>query len=322
MNERTDDLWAKWAPQKRKARSGDNSTQLTLNDVKGLFPGKKRPGSGAVTSNNTIPSSFPCRREPPTPARNPSPDPAPELEPTQLALTHEAPKPSLDFKLASGKPVPCTGDSYQPSRSKPTRRRETLHPKLEGGGEEAEKDHGEDDEVSQFKDLLRGEICEEHIRLVLSMKSRSPCQIQEDMIGGLESVKQIIKIKVIQPMLRPDLHKGLFSAARGVLFYGPPGTGRDSKAVWVLVNFENLRKRTHCVQGRRRWPSGLPQSAKPTFSVSRQVALSASIMARPRPRSKPSLWFVSGWLPVSSLLMRLTRFLVREQIRKRTRPLE
>ena len=46
-------------------------------------------------------------------------------------------------------------------------------------------------------------------------------------IAGLESVKEIIRLRVIQPILHPELYER-FSKVKngGILLYGPPGTGK------------------------------------------------------------------------------------------------
>lgn len=45
-------------------------------------------------------------------------------------------------------------------------------------------------------------------------------------IAGLNTVKKIIREIIIWPMERPDIFVGLRAAPKGILFFGPPGTGK------------------------------------------------------------------------------------------------
>src|SRR5581483_6631987 len=46
-------------------------------------------------------------------------------------------------------------------------------------------------------------------------------------VGGLEELKEKIRIKILHPLTRPDLYKAFGKkAGGGLLFYGPPGCGK------------------------------------------------------------------------------------------------
>ncbi|CRG98566.1 AAA family ATPase, putative [Plasmodium relictum] len=71
------------------------------------------------------------------------------------------------------------------------------------------------------------------IRYALGMKMDSKEQIRESDIIGLYDIKKIIKDKIVNAILRPDLFTGLNRAAKGILLFGPPGTGKTMIAKWV-----------------------------------------------------------------------------------------
>jgi SpoVK/Ycf46/Vps4 family AAA+-type ATPase len=45
-------------------------------------------------------------------------------------------------------------------------------------------------------------------------------------IIGLDEVKDLIFENIIYPMKRPDIFQGLRESSRGILLFGPPGTGK------------------------------------------------------------------------------------------------
>jgi SpoVK/Ycf46/Vps4 family AAA+-type ATPase len=45
-------------------------------------------------------------------------------------------------------------------------------------------------------------------------------------IAGLEFAKKLINEMIVWPMLRPDIFTGMRAPPRGILLFGPPGTGK------------------------------------------------------------------------------------------------
>ncbi|AGO11668.1 AaceriADL109Wp [[Ashbya] aceris (nom. inval.)] len=55
-------------------------------------------------------------------------------------------------------------------------------------------------------------------------------EVHWDDIAGLDSAKNSLKEAVVYPFLRPDLFRGLREPVRGMLLFGPPGTGKTMLA--------------------------------------------------------------------------------------------
>ncbi|KAK1737885.1 fidgetin-like protein [Skeletonema marinoi] len=72
-------------------------------------------------------------------------------------------------------------------------------------------------------------------------------EVTFDDIAGLEDAKNTVKELVIYPMKRPDLFTGLRTCPKGLLLFGPPGTGKaithESGATFFSISASSLKSK-------------------------------------------------------------------------------
>ncbi len=106
-----------------------------------------------------------------------------------------------------------------------------------------------DDKVKKLmKDLPKG-VDENAAKQIFNEVVIKGDEVHWDDVAGLNIAKFALKETVVYPFLRPDLFMGLREPARGMLLFGPPGTGKtmlaravatESKSVFFAISASSL----------------------------------------------------------------------------------
>ena len=97
------------------------------------------------------------------------------------------------------------------------------------GGANADKSGGADEDMPENKIMEEGGVNSEYKFDWDSLPS-----ITFDDIAGLDSVKEVVRVKVLLPLQHPDVFEGYVrKGGGGLLLYGPPGTGKTMIAAAI-----------------------------------------------------------------------------------------
>jgi SpoVK/Ycf46/Vps4 family AAA+-type ATPase len=114
--------------------------------------------------------------------------------------------------------------------------------------EETESDEWKAKVKGILKNLPRG-VDESAARQILNDIVIQGDEVHWDDVAGLDIAKSALKETVVYPFLRPDLFMGLREPARGMLLFGPPGTGKtmlartvatESKSTFFAISASSL----------------------------------------------------------------------------------
>jgi katanin p60 ATPase-containing subunit A1 len=98
------------------------------------------------------------------------------------------------------------------------------------GGKKGKKSKGDGSEKQKFSEKAREEGWAD-VELIEGVERdivEGRVNVKWDSIAGLSEAKHLLQEAVVLPLWMPDYFKGIRRPWKGVLMFGPPGTGRTA----------------------------------------------------------------------------------------------
>jgi len=238
---------------------------------------KPATAGGAVHSRHPPPPPQQQPHPPQQPSlQQPAADPPPACGGGGPELDEEQPTKPSSFRLASTM-VPKTAEQKGGSNVKGTPntggvKRSILGKRAAGGPEEkpAEKATREWSE-----DWLRIADAEQLERIVPALEATihrgGADEVKRSDIAGLKFVKSQIEEVLILPQLHPQLFASpLTRPARGLLLFGPPGTGKTMVARWIAAECGATFFSVHASTVMSKWVGEAEKTVKALFQLARE----------------------------------------------------
>ena len=225
-----------------------------------LSPSKLAPSDKANTSLNTSPSASQTPfRSRTSLSKSSSPTRAdPKLTNNMSKSNYPETKASGDLRRRAGRLKASTGNAGYPSerRSRQAKVDSRVTPPssdqelVEGSLTEDEVDKATQDIMKKLPKVIDASSAQQILNDIVVRGD----EVHWDDIAGLEVAKKALKEAVVYPFLRPDLFMGLREPARGMLLFGPPGTGKtmlaravatESKSTFFSVSASTLTSKWH-----------------------------------------------------------------------------
>ena len=244
--------------------SNSNDTIRPPSSPKPSVPQRGQPPYPSPSTKAPKRSSRGLESDPETPS---PPRPGRAADPLRKPLANPTPKARV-ASPATGKPYPSGNEGLSRSMDKMSisgdspRRKARSKPRAtpsssdqESSGHKSTDDEEEDDTavVDILNKLPKGVDVQTARQILNDIVVRGD-EVHWDDIAGLEAAKKALKEAVVYPFLRPDLFSGLREPARGMLLFGPPGTGKtmlaravatESKSTFFSVSSSTLTSKWH-----------------------------------------------------------------------------
>ncbi|CAI1980491.1 hypothetical protein SEUBUCD646_0E01310 [Saccharomyces eubayanus] len=199
---------------------------LTNNTVK-----KTRPVLKSKTTKSSVSSLKKTSIHPSRPAINPKASSQSTSSNKKLMKTSNASVNKVNRQVSA--PKKTESSKVDPAKADSTKSELTTGnaTPLTEGNEDSEVDKKALREIleDEIIDSLQG-VDKQAAKQIFAEIVVHGDEVHWDDIAGLESAKYSLKEAVVYPFLRPDLFRGLREPVRGMLLFGPPGTGKTMLA--------------------------------------------------------------------------------------------
>lgn len=280
-------------PATRESNSSRNKAVLSKHtsrpdylDPRPTRPQLRSPSHGQRTYSNSLPQ---LGRNKSDEVRAPGTHLAHSLGPTSYSRTREQKNfvtmaneeelrnRALESLYGPGANVDAAGESGVKQGKRATRQRSNTTPSANDYRpleEETMNDStGEpDDNIKQvMKNLPKG-IDPEFAKQILNDIVIRGDEVHWDDVAGLETAKKALKEAVVYPFLRPDLFMGLREPARGMLLFGPPGTGKTMLARAVATESHSTFFSISASSLSSKWHGESEKLVRSLFALARAMA--------------------------------------------------
>ncbi|KAJ5168018.1 uncharacterized protein N7482_003612 [Penicillium canariense] len=195
------------------------------------------------------------------------PSQVPQATRSEGSLRATSPRQDRDGDVSGSKPRTNFSGEYerqqrfatqatpgQAARDPPSSDQESWEQRSSEGEAADEDDEDDNNDLTKILSKLPKGVDLQSARQILNDIVVRGDEVHWDDIAGLDGAKKALKEAVVYPFLRPDLFSGLREPARGMLLFGPPGTGKtmlargvatESKSTFFSVSSSSLTSKWH-----------------------------------------------------------------------------
>ena len=138
--------------------------------------------------------------------------------------------------------------------------------------EDSESERSQQERIKQIRKNLPKGVDEQAAKQIFNEIVVQGDQVHWGDVAGLDAAKKALKEAVVYPFLRPDLFMGLREPARGMLLFGPPGTGKTMLARAVATESHSTFFAISASSLTSKWLGESEKLVRALFSLAKALA--------------------------------------------------